>query len=142
MLVHLPGTPAPSLSLLLDAIVQEVDIATGLVVWEWHGLGHIPLDESYATPANSAYYDAFHINSIQPQADGTTVISARNTSEIYNVSATDGSINWTVGGKFPSFKMGPSTSFYFQHDARLHDCLLYTSPSPRDTERSRMPSSA
>ena len=24
----------------------------------------------------------------------------------------------------------------------LYDCLLYTSPSPRDTERSRMPSSA
>ena len=23
-----------------------------------------------------------------------------------------------------------------------HNCLLYTSPSPRDTERSRMPSSA
>ena len=28
----------------------------------------------------------------------------------------------------------------FAHDCR--DCLLYTSPSPRDTERSRMPSSA
>ena len=25
---------------------------------------------------------------------------------------------------------------------KLGDCLLYTSPSPRDTERSRMPSSA
>ena len=24
----------------------------------------------------------------------------------------------------------------------LHDCLLYTSPSPRDVEESRMPSSA
>ena len=26
--------------------------------------------------------------------------------------------------------------------AEFRDCLLYTSPSPRDTERSRMPSSA
>ena len=26
--------------------------------------------------------------------------------------------------------------------ARLHACLLYTSPSPRDVEESRMPSSA
>ena len=25
---------------------------------------------------------------------------------------------------------------------RMNSCLLYTSPSPRDTERSRMPSSA
>ena len=27
-------------------------------------------------------------------------------------------------------------------DARDHDCLLYTSPSPRDQRGSRMPSSA
>ena len=27
-------------------------------------------------------------------------------------------------------------------DAKRGNCLLYTSPSPRDTERSRMPSSA
>ena len=43
---------------------------TGLVTWEWHALGHIPLRDSYATPANSAFYDAFHINSIQPLAHG------------------------------------------------------------------------
>ena len=29
-----------------------------------------------------------------------------------------------------------------KHLKNLHTCLLYTSPSPRDTERSRMPSSA
>ena len=29
-----------------------------------------------------------------------------------------------------------------QINTRLRGCLLYTSPSPRDTERSRMPSSA
>ena len=29
-----------------------------------------------------------------------------------------------------------------EESARFYDCLLYTSPSPRDTERSRMPSSA
>ena len=28
------------------------------------------------------------------------------------------------------------------NDQRLYDCLLYTSPSPRDVEESRMPSSA
>ena len=28
------------------------------------------------------------------------------------------------------------------HEAKIHDCLLYTSPSPRDRTRSRMPSSA
>ncbi len=29
-----------------------------------------------------------------------------------------------------------------QYSARKHGCLLYTSPSPRDRTRSRMPSSA
>ena len=29
-----------------------------------------------------------------------------------------------------------------EHDARFDACLLYTSPSPRDRTRSRMPSSA
>ena len=27
-------------------------------------------------------------------------------------------------------------------DVKINDCLLYTSPSPRDVEESRMPSSA
>ena len=70
VLVHLPGTPPGTLTSLIDAIVQEVDVRTGLVTWEWHALGHIPLRDSYATPANSAFYDAFHINSIQPLAHG------------------------------------------------------------------------
>ena len=30
----------------------------------------------------------------------------------------------------------------FMAQTRYYSCLLYTSPSPRDTERSRMPSSA
>ena len=37
---------------------------------------------------------------------------------------------WTFNGQFP----GPVV--------RVTDCLLYTSPSPRDRTRSRMPSSA
>src|SRR5262249_21219228 len=61
ILVHLPGTADGALSPLLDAVVQEVDVDTGLVTWEWHAYGHIPLADSYATPANSAYYDAYHI---------------------------------------------------------------------------------
>ena len=30
----------------------------------------------------------------------------------------------------------------FEHRGDLYNCLLYTSPSPRDRTRSRMPSSA
>lgn len=119
LLVHLPGTPAGKLSPLLDTIVQEVDIRTGLVVWEWHALGHIPLKDSYATPANSASYDAFHINSIQPLAHGRVLVSARDTSAVYAVERSSGRIAWTLGGKASDFRLGRGARFYFQHDARM-----------------------
>ena len=41
----------------------------------------------------------------------------------------------TVGGS-------PSEDFYDEVEANVNACLLYTSPSPRDRTRSRMPSSA
>jgi hypothetical protein len=119
VLVHLAGTPAGSTSTLTDAIVQEVDIRTGLVVWEWHALGHIPLADSYATPATSADYDAFHINSIQPLAGGKLLISARDTSAVYELDQRTGRILWTLGGKASSFRLGRGARFWFQHDAEV-----------------------
>jgi hypothetical protein len=115
--VHLPGTPPGTLSPLLDAIVQEVDVRTGLVVWEWHSYGHIPLETSQATPQNSASYDAFHINAIQALKKGRVLTSARDTSAIYKIDKATGRILWTLGGKGSSFRLGPGAQFYFQHDA-------------------------
>ncbi len=119
VLVHLPGTDPGTLSPLLDAIVQEVDISTGLVVWEWHSYGNIPLADSYATPANSASYDAFHINSIQSLDGGHVLLSARDTSAIYDVDKFGGRIAWKLGGKDSTFRLGSDARFYFQHDARM-----------------------
>jgi arylsulfotransferase ASST len=119
ILVHLPGTPPDTLSKLLDAAVQEVDIRTGLVVWEWHAYGHIPLSDSYATPQNSASYDAFHINSIQPLAGDRALISARDTSAIYEIDKATGKLIWKLGGKDSSFDLGPGARFHFQHNAQM-----------------------
>jgi Arylsulfotransferase (ASST) len=119
VLVHLPGTPAGTLSPLLDSIVQEVDIATGLVVWEWHSYGHIPLADSHATPANSSSYDAFHINSIQTLSKGRVLVSARDTSAIYEIQRAGSRILWTLGGKASSFRLGHGAHFNFQHDAQM-----------------------
>ena len=100
--------------------MQQVDIRTGLVVWEWHALGHIPLRESYATAANSAFYDAFHINSIQPLArDRVLHVRARHVGDLH-VKRAGGRILWTLGGKASDFKLGPGARFWFQHDAQLH----------------------
>jgi hypothetical protein len=119
ILVHLPGTPDGTLSPLLDSIVQEVDVKTGLVVWEWHSYGHIPLETSQATPANSASYDAFHINAVQALKDDRVLISARDTSGIYDVDRASGRVLWTLGGKGTDFQFGPGALFNLQHDARM-----------------------
>ena len=101
-----------------DSIVQEIDVRTGLVMWEWHALGHIPLLDSYAPAPHDAtpWYYA-HVNSIDPSRPGQLLISARNTWTIYDVNLHTGSILWRLGGKRSSFALGPGTVFHYQHDA-------------------------
>jgi hypothetical protein len=119
IMVHLPGSPSGTLSPLLDSIVQEVDVRTGLVVWEWHSYGHIPLADSYATPENSSSYDAFHINSIQNLNRGRVLFSARDTSAVYKIDRATDRIRWTLGGKASDFRRRQNARFWFQHDAQL-----------------------
>ncbi len=119
ILVHRSGTAPGTLSRFLDSIVQEVDVHTGLVVWEWHSLGHIPVADSYATAANSPYFDAYHVNSIEQAPGSRLLISARDTSAVYEIDRATGRVLWTLGGKRSSFRMEPGARFYFQHDARL-----------------------
>lgn len=105
---------------VLDSIIQRIDVATGLVVWEWHGLGHVPLSESYASPAVSAANDVYHINSVQPIDGGRRLlVSARDASAIWAVDARSGRIAWRLGGRRSTFSMGPGARFWLQHDARM-----------------------
>jgi hypothetical protein len=107
---------------LLDAVLQEIDVKTGLVMFEWHAYGHVALSESYSAPPGSAGwpYDYFHINSISldPSGDGNFLISARNTWAGYEINHRTGAIEWQLGGRKPSFKMGPGTETAYQHDIR------------------------
>ena len=45
-------------------------------------------------------------------------------------------------GYYTSTIMTATSTSQKKTDNKTESCLLYTSPSPRDTERSRMPSSA
>jgi hypothetical protein len=103
---------------LTDSVVQEIDVKTGLVMWEWHALGHIPLHDSYnAVPSNSYPWDYIHINSVDPGTSNDVLLSARNSWELYDVSIRTGTFNWQLGGAHSSFKLGPGTRTYWQHDA-------------------------
>ena len=104
-------------------MVQEIDVATGDVIFEWNSLDHVPLTESMVPPAKGAGtsgypYDYFHINSIGVAWDGDLLVSARNTSTVYKIGRRDGQVRWRLGGKSSSFSMGPGARFYYQHHVR------------------------
>ncbi len=104
--------------ILTDSVIEEVDIKTGLVMWEWHALGHIPVGESeQPVPANNYPWDYVHINSIDPGSTGDVLLSSRNTWALYDVDLHSGGMHWRLGGKRSSFKLGPGVRFYWQHDA-------------------------
>jgi hypothetical protein len=111
---------------LTDSVVEEVDIKTGLVMWEWHALGHISPGESNNPAPKASYpWDYVHINSISPGSTGTAVssqpsevlLSSRNTWTLYNVNLHTGAVSWRLGGRHSSFKQGAGTHFYWQHDS-------------------------
>src|SRR5580693_2106173 len=98
-----------------DAIFQELDLATGEVLLEWHSLDRIALEESYAPVG--ADWDFFHINSVDLDDDGNLLISGRSTHTVYKIDRS-GEIVWRLGGKHSDFDMGTGTDFAWQHDAR------------------------
>jgi hypothetical protein len=103
---------------ILDSLVQEVDIASGQVLFEWRASDHIAFDESYLPSKADQVYDYFHINSIYREDDGNLLISARHTCAVYRVNGRTGDVIWRLGGKRNDFRMGPGTEFSWQHDAR------------------------
>jgi Arylsulfotransferase (ASST) len=108
-------------AIVLDSVVQELDIHTGLVLFQWDSLDHVLLTDSYSrAPASAnAPYDYFHVNSVDQDLDGNLVISARNTWAAYKLSHQTGAVIWRLGGKHSSFKMGPGARSAFQHDVRV-----------------------
>ena len=108
--------------IVLDSLVQEIDIPTGLVLFQWDALDHIPLSDSYNTVPQSSGspFDAFHLNSIALDNDGNLIISSRETWAAYKVNHQSGAVMWTLGGKHSNFKLAPGTYWAFQHDVEVH----------------------
>ena len=116
---------------LLNSWFQEVEIATGNLLFEWDALSHVPIDQTYVLPNSTdvsgtglgtvtppdAPWDYFHINSIDKFANGDYLISARHVSAIYRISASTGNIIWQLGAPLSNFSL--DFNFTFQHDARI-----------------------
>jgi hypothetical protein len=112
----------PAGGAVTDGVVQEVDVATGLVRFQWTSLDHVPLGDSHehasgTSPASP--YDFFHLNSIDLDPDGSLLLSARNTWAVYDVDPRSGQVRWRLGGRESSFALGPGVETAWQHDPRV-----------------------
>jgi outer membrane protein assembly factor BamB len=108
---NLSALGGPKYGAVWDGIAQEVDIETGEVIFEWHSLEHVGIEESYIEPPSDPRdsYDYFHINSIDVDHDGNLLVSARNTWSVYKLERKSGEVLWRLGGKNSDFEMGPGT---------------------------------
>jgi hypothetical protein len=117
----------PSNQAVIDGYVQEINIRTGKVIFEWNSAEHVPYSQSeQALPSSaSSPWDWFHINAVKVDRNGDLLIDARNTWTTYEVDPHSGKILWQLGGKASSFTLqaGPGQSlndagdiFAWQHD--------------------------
>lgn len=107
--------------------MQEIDITTGKVLFQWDSADHVPYSESeQPLPAStSTPWDWFHINAVHLDRDGNLLIDSRDTWTAFKVNRRSGRIIWQLGGNASSFTLraAPGQSlneaddiFAWQHD--------------------------
>lgn len=121
--MDLESVGGPRHGYVLEGTIQEVSLATGKVLFEWHSSEHVSPSESYFPLGKKggrlkSPYDYFHINSVATDGRGNLLVSARHTSTVYEVRKSDGKILWRLGGKKSDFTFGAGAKFAWQHDAR------------------------
>jgi len=107
----------PESGRIVDDLVQEIDLRTNKLLFNWSSARHIPLSESIAPFPTNGYWDPYHLNSVSVDSDGNLLVSARHTSTVYKIGRRSGRIIWKLGGRNSSFRMGRGAQFYYQHDA-------------------------
>jgi hypothetical protein len=149
--VRLMTSHGPVSQRVIDDVVQEVDIGTGKVLFQWNAIGHVPLrDSQVPRPASSdTPWDWFHLNAVHLDTDGNLLINSRYTWTTYKVSLRTGKIIWELGGKQSTFTLraGPGQVldrageiFAFQHDPEPLGNGEYTFfDNEADQTRSLMP---
>jgi hypothetical protein len=115
---------------LSEGVFQEVNITTGEVLFEWFSTNHVDPSESQITPNSTdtggdgfgplTAFDYFHINAVDKSTvSGNYLVSARHTSTLYYVNATDRETIWKLSYLGNSDFSCSNFNFSFQHDARL-----------------------
>jgi Arylsulfotransferase (ASST) len=134
---NLTSIGGPADQTVIDGLVQEVDIKTGKVLFQWDSADHVPYSQSeQPLPASaSTPWDWFHINAVKVDTNGNFLIDARDTWTTYEVSPRTGTILWRLGGKASSFRLVAAKGqvlndsddiFAWQHDPEAHGNGIYT----------------
>src|SRR5262249_2363952 len=134
---NLTSIGGPASQKVIDDVVQEVDIRTGKVLFQWNTADHVPfsastfpLPDAAATPC-----DWFHINAVHLDADGNLLINSRYTWTPDKVSRSTGKIMWELGGKHSTFRLRAGRGqtrdasgkiFAYQHDPEAMGDGVYT----------------
>jgi hypothetical protein len=103
---------------VIDAVIQEVDIATGLVTFEWHSLGTIGLDEGRGeVPKNATgLYDYVHPNAATLTPDGNILVSGREVWAAYELNKATGALMARIGGEKSDYRFVGAARPAWQHD--------------------------
>jgi hypothetical protein len=134
---NLTSIGGPADQTVINGVVQEIDIKTGKVLFQWNSADHVPYGQSeQPLPASaSTPWDWFHLNAVKVDTDGDLLIDARDTWTTYEVSPKTGKIAWQLGGKDSSFKVTAAKGqtldsageiFAWQHDPEAHGDGIYT----------------
>lgn len=127
----------PANQAVINGVVQEIDIRTGKVLFEWNSADHVPYAESEQPLPSSADtpWDWFHVNAVKLDTDGNLLVDARDTWTTYKIQRHTGRILWKLGGKDSSFALKAADGqvlnddgkiFAWQHDAESHGHGVYT----------------
>jgi hypothetical protein len=127
----------PANQTVINGVVQEIDIRTGNVLFQWNSADHVPFSQSeQPLPSSpSTPWDWFHINAVHVDTDHNLLIDARNTWTTYKVNRHSGNIVWQLGGKASSFTLAAAPGqvldnaneiFAWQHDPEALGHDLYT----------------
>jgi hypothetical protein len=124
--VDLNGTYADLTTdqIIVDGVFQEVDVATGKLLFEWRSSDHLEhpaLQSSSGGLVSDGSFDYFHMNSIDKDSRGNYLISFRHLHALVYIEGTTETILWSLGndaGDFEDLSQGDATSFQWQHDAR------------------------
>ncbi len=124
---NLTSIGGPASQKVVDSVVQEIDISTGKVLFQWNAADHVPYTGSEQPRPTSAAtpWDWFYINAVHLDTDGNLLINARYAWALYKVNRHTGNIMWVLGGKHSTYSIKAAPGqvldkageiFAYQHD--------------------------